>query len=93
MNTLPAQEIKRRGVKAIEIALKHGPVRIIKNNIPSCVVLKEEEYTMLVSRSEAQAQKKKKNVLQWLLQQKSLSQGKSREELDARLNAERSDWD
>ncbi len=90
MNTLAAQEIKRRGVKAIELALKQGPVHIIKNNTPTCVVLTEAEYIRLTSGF--QHKKKDYSLLQWLLQKKS-SGSKSREELDTYLTAERDDWD
>ena len=42
MNTITAQEIKRRGISAVDDALRKGPVHIIKNNKPSYVVLAEE---------------------------------------------------
>ena len=91
MNTLPAQEIKRRGVKAIELALKNGPVHIIKNNSPSCVVLSEAQYARLITPH--QADKTKHNTLvQWLLHKKS-SGSKTREELDEQLTTERDNWD
>ncbi|HLA50796.1 MAG TPA: prevent-host-death protein, partial [Thermodesulfobacteriota bacterium] len=32
MNTLSAQEIKRKGISAVDEVLKEGPVHIIKNN-------------------------------------------------------------
>ena len=48
MNTLPAQEIKRRGVVAFDEALKKGPLHIIKNNQPQYVVLSEERYRELI---------------------------------------------
>lgn len=91
MNILPAQEIKRRGVKAIEIALKDGPVHIIKNNSPACVVLTEAQYLDLKT---AQLPKKTKQdtLLQWLLHKKP-SGHKTREELDALLTIERDEWD
>lgn len=91
MNTLPAQEIKRRGVKAIEIALKKGPVHIIKNNTPTCVVLTELQYANL--STPCQPNTVKQNTLtQWLLHKKC-SGNKSKEQLDAQLNAERDNWD
>jgi transcriptional antiterminator len=34
MNTIPAQEIKRCGISAVDELLKNGPVHIIKNNRP-----------------------------------------------------------
>lgn len=48
MNTLPAQEIKRRGVTAIEELIKNGPLHIIKNNQPRYVVMTEERYGELI---------------------------------------------
>jgi len=52
MNNIPAQEIKRCGISAVDDALRQGPVHIIKNNRPQYVVLTEEQYTDLL---EAQA--------------------------------------
>ncbi len=49
MNTVSAQEIKRRGISAVEEGLKDGPVHVIKNNEPRYVVLSEEHYRELVS--------------------------------------------
>jgi PHD/YefM family antitoxin component YafN of YafNO toxin-antitoxin module len=48
MNSLPAQEIKRRGVAALDEGLKEGPLYIIKNNRPQYVVLSEERYRELI---------------------------------------------
>lgn len=91
MNTLAAQEIKRRGVKAIEIALRDGPVHIIKNNTPTCVVLTESQYADL--STPRQPNTVTQNPLtQWLLHKKC-SGNKSKEQLDAQLNAERENWD
>jgi len=49
MNTLPAQEIKRRGIGAVDENLKKGAVHIIKNNEPQYVVLTEERYQELLA--------------------------------------------
>ena len=48
MNSIPAQEIKRRGISAVDEALRDGPVHIIKNNRPYCVVLTEERFHELL---------------------------------------------
>lgn len=48
MNTLAAQEIKRKGISAVDEVLKKGPVHIIKNNQPQYVVLSEERYSELL---------------------------------------------
>jgi len=52
MNTVPAQEIKRRGIAAVDEALTQGPVHIIKNNRPQYVVLTEERYSELIEALE-----------------------------------------
>jgi PHD/YefM family antitoxin component YafN of YafNO toxin-antitoxin module len=48
MNTIPSQDIKRRGISAVDDALKKGPVHVIKNNRPQYVVLSEEDYLALL---------------------------------------------
>jgi PHD/YefM family antitoxin component YafN of YafNO toxin-antitoxin module len=52
MKTIAAREIKRRGMLAVEDALKEGPVHIIKNDRPAFVVLGEEHYRELVEAQE-----------------------------------------
>ena len=52
MKTIAAREIKRRGIKAVEDALKEGPVHIIKNDRPTFVVLDEQHYRELVEAQE-----------------------------------------
>src|SRR3990170_4027601 len=44
MNAIAAQDIKKRGISAVDEALKEGPVHVIKNNQPKYVVLSEERY-------------------------------------------------
>jgi PHD/YefM family antitoxin component YafN of YafNO toxin-antitoxin module len=48
MNSIPAQDIKRRGISAVDEALRDGPVHVIKNNRPSYVVLTEAAYAELL---------------------------------------------
>ena len=52
MNTLPAQELKRRGLAAIDEAITKGDVHVIRNNQPQYVVLSEERYRELVAEAE-----------------------------------------
>ena len=52
MKTIPAQEIKRRGLSALDKDLKEGPVHVIKNNRPQYVVLSEERYQMFIAAEE-----------------------------------------
>ena len=55
MNIVPAQEIKRRGIAAVDDALALGPVHIVKNNRPQYVVLTEEGYRELIEAQEEAA--------------------------------------
>ena len=48
MNSILAQELKRRGISAVDEALRLGPVHVVKNNRPRYVVLTEEGYQELV---------------------------------------------
>lgn len=49
MNMLAAQEIKRRGIAAVDSLIEKGPVRIVKNNRPRYVVMSEDEYEALMT--------------------------------------------
>jgi PHD/YefM family antitoxin component YafN of YafNO toxin-antitoxin module len=48
MNTIPAQEIKRRGIAAVDDLIEKGDVHIIRNNQPQYVVLSEARYRELI---------------------------------------------
>jgi PHD/YefM family antitoxin component YafN of YafNO toxin-antitoxin module len=52
MNTIPAQEIKRRGIAAVDDLIATGDVHVIRNNRPEYVVLSEERYQGLVADAE-----------------------------------------
>lgn len=52
MNSIPAQDIKRRGISAVDEALRDGPVHVIKNNRPIYVVLTEAAYAELLESSQ-----------------------------------------
>jgi PHD/YefM family antitoxin component YafN of YafNO toxin-antitoxin module len=49
MNSIPAQEIKRRGLAAVDDLLEKGDVHVIRNNKPQYVVITEERYQTLVA--------------------------------------------
>ncbi len=44
MLTIPAQEVKRRGISAVNDQLQNGPVWIIRNNQPKYVVMDSEMF-------------------------------------------------
>ena len=49
MNTIPAQDIKRRGLAAVDDVIDRGDVHVIRNNQPQYVVMSEERYQALVA--------------------------------------------
>lgn len=48
MNTIPAQELKRRGIAAVHDLIAKGDVHVIRNNQPQYVVLSEARYQALL---------------------------------------------
>ncbi len=58
MKTISSQEIKRRGISAVDEDLKDGPVHVIKNNKLKYVIMDQEKYPELVSESEASYDKR-----------------------------------
>jgi len=48
MNVIPAQEIKRRGMAAVDDLIVNGDLHVIRNNQPQYVVLSEVRYQELV---------------------------------------------
>lgn len=52
MNAIPAREIKRRGIAAVDDLIAKGDVHIIRNNQPQYVVLSEERYQELLEAQE-----------------------------------------
>jgi PHD/YefM family antitoxin component YafN of YafNO toxin-antitoxin module len=51
MNSLPAQEIKRRGLAAVDEVIGNGDVHVIRNNQPQYVILSEARYQELVAEA------------------------------------------
>ena len=47
MRTIPAREIKRRGISAVDEQLEEGPVHVIKNDEPRYVIMTEAHYAEL----------------------------------------------
>ncbi len=49
MNIVPAQEIKRRGIAAVDDLIANGDLHVIRNNQPQYVVLSEARYQDLIA--------------------------------------------
>lgn len=48
MITVASQELKRRGISIIEEDCRREPVHVIRNNRPEYVILREEDYQMML---------------------------------------------
>ena len=48
--TIPAAEIRRRGISAVDKALKRGPVHVLKDNEPAYVIMAEDQFRELSNR-------------------------------------------
>jgi hypothetical protein len=47
MNAIPAHEIKRRGITAVDALIAKGDLHVIRNNQPQYVVLSEKGIPLL----------------------------------------------
>jgi PHD/YefM family antitoxin component YafN of YafNO toxin-antitoxin module len=56
MNVIPAQEIKRRGISAVDDLIAKGDVHVIRDNRPQYVVMSEERYEELLEAQEEAAE-------------------------------------
>jgi len=85
-NTVTAQEIKRRGISAVDEALQRGPVHVIQRNRPRYVILSEEGYRRLADLPRA------RTALWDQLLGASSQAGRSRQEIDRQVREEREAW-
>ncbi|MDZ7790996.1 MAG: hypothetical protein U5L08_10990 [Xanthomonadales bacterium] len=85
--TITAQEIKRRGISAVDEALRQGPVHVIQRNRPRYVILMEEDYQRLALRPQA------RSALWNRLIGDETGQGRSKSEIDRQIREERGAWD
>ncbi|WP_018950450.1 type II toxin-antitoxin system Phd/YefM family antitoxin [Thioalkalivibrio sp. ALMg11] len=87
-NVISAQEIKRRGISAVDRALEKGPVHVIQRNRPRYVILSEESYQRLSAGAGAQA-----HLWSRLMEEDlPVVAPRSRGELDQELHSEREAW-
>lgn len=91
-NLLPAAEIKRRGIAAIEERLERGPVHLVKRNRAVAVVLSEREYARLQEAARSQSVGGAgTSAWEWILSMPAQG-SRTRAEIDAELEAERRSW-
>jgi len=85
-NTITAQEIKRRGISAVDEALRHGPVHVIQRNRPRYVILREEDYRCMMDLPRA------RTALWNQILEAASEAGRSKQEIDEQLQEERGSW-
>lgn len=91
MQSVPASEIKRRGIAALNELLVHGPVEIVQRNRPACIVLGVEEYARLRGGTAAAL---RPGIWDLLLDPSGGDQPRrDRAALDGEISAERESWD
>jgi PHD/YefM family antitoxin component YafN of YafNO toxin-antitoxin module len=92
--TIAAQEIKRRGLAALDGLLERGPVYILRNNRPACVVLSPDAYARLKAAIAPHAPAPSRPDIWSLLlaEPDPPGGGRERADLDAALAAEREAW-
>ena len=81
MHSIPAQEIERCGLSAVDDLLRTGPVQVIENDRPRYVVLAAEDYARLTAG---------KSAWDWLDRPSHATRDKA--VIDADLAAERAAW-
>jgi hypothetical protein len=88
-NTITVGEIKRRGMAAIEEALRRGPVHLIKRNRRAAVILSEQQYQQVMSR-QPPGEPPTESAIAWLLSRHGGGE-LSKTRIDEALQRER-DW-
>lgn len=91
MNAISAQEIKRRGVIALQEAAQQGAVHILKNNHTVGIFLNEKDYQALLKYQSKIQYQAEPSLVDWMLN-KPVTGQQSAESIEARLNQERSAW-
>ncbi len=86
-NVISAQELKRRGIGAVDRALREGPVHVIRRNRPSYVILSEEQYRRLLEYGAAAER------LWDRLQSVAPSGNRRAADIEAAVASERGSWD
>lgn len=86
-STITAKEIKRRGISAVDEALRQGPVHVIQRNRPRYVILSEEDYRRLALGPQA------RSLLWQRLTGEEAGPGRSKSDIDRQIQEERGSWD
>ncbi len=91
MNILTNEQIKRRGISAVEEALRQGPVHLAKRNRPAAVAMSEAEFTRLTALDKPGTEATKKTSMEWFLSDRPAGT-LAAEGLTRRINEDRGGW-
>ena len=91
MNILTNEQIKRRGIAAVEEALRHGPVHLVKRNRPAAVAVSEAEFARLTALDKPATEATKMTSMEWFLSDRPAGTLDA-EGLARRINEERDSW-
>jgi len=92
MNIVTVADIKRSGFAVLEAALAHGPVHLMKRNRPSAVLLRPEDYTLLLAQARRNSSVSASSAMELLLSPDPSDAGLDAAGLDARLAEMRDGW-
>lgn len=87
MKTLPARELKRRGLAAVESLIVDGPVEVIKRNQPACIIISVDLFRDLTVKRPAGRR--------WSVSDLFAQPAKGhlqRKEIDMAIREERTNW-
>lgn len=87
VKSVPAQELKRRGLSAVESLVVEGPVEIIKRNRPACVVVSVGLFRELTEKRP----RGRRRLVSDLFARPAAGK-RRRREIDTAIREERSGW-
>lgn len=91
MNVITLAQIKRSGFAALDAALAHGPVHVMKRNRPSAVLLRTADYEDLLFKAKGNQALASRGLSQFLAQDVDAG-GLDEKGLKARLAELNGDW-
>ena len=87
MKSLPAQELKRRGLAAVECLIEDGPVEIIKRNRPACIIVSVGLFRDLTGKRPAGRKRSVSDLFAL-----PAAGHRVRKEIDTAIREERASW-
>lgn len=93
MNILTIEQIRRRGMAAVDDALRQGPAHLVKRNRPAAVVISEDEYSRLSGQAtQHDAAAGRRSALEIFMREDNAPGGLDAKGLAERIEEARSGW-